>query len=239
MGSEGTEHVRLERLRQRDRYGVLLVLILASLLAVTISDRGTVGQLIASSAIVATLLFALHTSDPPRRLRRAAWIGVGVCFAVAVVFAIAEVERTTEMAIAAANALLVVATIAAILRRVAMHPKIDLATVGGALCVYLLIGMLFAFVDIFTAAASDAPFFAQTSDPNAIDFLYFSFITLSTTGYGDLSPIQNLGRMLAVTEAVTGQLYLVSAVALVIGNLGQTRPRAREDGEIDAPQGRE
>jgi hypothetical protein len=45
--------------------------------------------------------------------------------------------------------------------------------------------------------------------------------------------------MLAVTEAVTGQLYLVSAVALVIGNLGQTRPRAREDGEIDAPQGRE
>ena len=234
MDAEGAERRRLERLRDRDRYGLLLMLIIASLLTFVLSDRGPIGGLIALGAIVGTLLFALHTSQPPANLKRAAWIVVGVCVVVSVAFAIAGDERSTVAAIAAASVLIVAITIVAILRRVAMHPKIDLATVGGALCVYLLIGMLFAFVYMFVQSVGHSAFFVQTSDPSAIDFLYFSFITLSTTGYGDFSPAEDLGRMLAVTEAITGQLYLVSAVALVIGNLGQTRPRAREDGGIDA-----
>lgn len=234
MDPEGAERRRLERLRDRDRYGLLLLLIIASLLTFVLSDRGPIGQLIALGAIVGTLLFALHTSQPPANLKRAAWIVVVVCLVVSVAFAVGGNERSTVAAIAAASALVVAITIVAILRRVAVHSKIDLATVGGALCVYLLIGMLFAFVYMFVQAVVHSAFFAQTSDPSAIDFLYFSFITLSTTGYGDFSPAEDLGRMLAVTEAITGQLYLVSAVALVIGNLGQTRPRAREDGGIDA-----
>ncbi len=238
MDPEGTERRRLERLRQRDRYGVLLLLIIGSLLTFVLSDRGPIGQLIALGAIAATLLFALHTSEPPARLKRAAWAVVCVCLVVSVAFAIAGNDRSTVAAIAAASALLEAIAIAAILRRVAKHPKIDLATVGGALCVYVLIGMFFAFVYIFVQVLGDTPFFVQTSDPSAIDFIYFSFITLSTTGYGDFSPAQDLGRMLAVTEAITGQLYLVSAVALVIGNLGQARPRARED-SLDAPTGTE
>jgi hypothetical protein len=238
MGSEGTERPRLERLRERDRYGILLLLIIGSLLTFVLSDRGPIGQLVALGAIVATLLFALHTSEPPPRLKRAAWIVMGACVVVSIGFAIAGDGRSTVAAISAASGFLVVITIAAILRRVAMHPRIDLATVGGALCVYLLIGMLFAFVYLFVRSVGQTEFFAQTSDPSGLDFLYFSFITLSTTGYGDLTPTEDLGRMLAVTEAITGQLYLVSAVALVIGNLGRVRPRAQEDSEIDGPPGR-
>jgi hypothetical protein len=56
--------------------------------------------------------------------------------------------------------------------------------------------------------------------------VYFSFVTLATLGYGDLTPIGDFGRMLAVTEAVAGQLYLVSAVALLVANLGRTRTEA-------------
>ena len=56
--------------------------------------------------------------------------------------------------------------------------------------------------------------------------MYFSFVTIATLGYGDLTPHGDLGQMLAATEAIIGQLYLVSAVALLIGNLGRTRTEA-------------
>jgi uncharacterized membrane protein len=141
------------------------------------------------------------------------------------VFSAVGEDRTATVAISGMCAFLVAVTLVAILRRVAAHPRVDLATVGGALCVYLLVGLFYAFTYIALSSAASTPdFFAQTSDPNGVDFIYFSFITISTTGYGDLSPVGDLGRMLAVTEAVTGQLYLVSAVALVIGNLGRERP---------------
>ena len=70
----------------------------------------------------------------------------------------------------------------------------------------------------------------QTSAPNSVDFVYFSFVTIATLGYGDLTPHGDLGKMLAATEAITGQLYLVSAVALLIGNLGRTRTEASPPG---------
>jgi Ion channel len=212
------------RLERRDSYGLLLLMILGSLLLMVFSDRGPVGRLVSFSAIAITLLFALHTSEPARGLRRAALATVIGFGGVAVLSTVFGDERISVIAISAMCMLLVAATLAAILRRVAAHPRIDLATVGGALCVYLLLGVFFAYTYALITASRDGVFFAQTNDPSAVDLIYFSFITLSTTGYGDLSPGTNLGRMLAVMEAITGQLYLVSAVALVIGNLGRERP---------------
>ena len=70
-----------------------------------------------------------------------------------------------------------------------------------------------------------------------MDFLYFSLITLTTTGYGDLAARTSLGRMLAATEALTGQVYLVTVVAVLVGNIGRVRP-ARRGPERRAPEGR-
>ena len=67
------------------------------------------------------------------------------------------------------------------------------------------------------------PFYAQTASERSVDHLYFSFVTLTTVGYGDLTPIADLGRMIAVSEALIGQLFLVTVVALVVGNIGRTR----------------
>ena len=60
-----------------------------------------------------------------------------------------------------------------------------------------------------------------------VTYLYFSFVTLTTVGYGDYSAGSDVGRMMAVVEALVGQLYLVTVVAIVIGNIG--RPRQRPD----------
>jgi hypothetical protein len=63
--------------------------------------------------------------------------------------------------------------------------------------------------------------------------MYFSFITMATVGYGDLTPQGSLGRALAVTEGLFGQIYLVTAVAALVGNLGRTRaPRQERDEEV-------
>ncbi|MEP6622954.1 MAG: potassium channel family protein, partial [Acidimicrobiia bacterium] len=67
----------------------------------------------------------------------------------------------------------------------------------------------------------------QTHSRAAVDFVYFSFTTLTTTGYGDLTSRLDLGRMLAISEALLGQLYLVSVVALLVANLGRPRRASR------------
>jgi len=65
---------------------------------------------------------------------------------------------------------------------------------------------------------------AKEWEPQYVDYLYFAFTTLTTTGYGDLSPASDVARAAAILEALLGQLYLVTVLALVIGNL---RPRRR------------
>jgi voltage-gated potassium channel Kch len=95
--------------------------------------------------------------------------------------------------------------------------------------------MFFSFLDGAVASIEDGPFFAGDPDTDRSDFLYFSYVTLSTVGYGDLSPVSDLGRMLAVAESLIGQIYLVTVVALIVANL-RPRPRQpRQPGHLDAP----
>ena len=99
--------------------------------------------------------------------------------------------------------------------------------VAGAVCIYLLIGLFFAQVYALEDAV-ESPFFAQEVDPSAVDYTYFSFVTLATVGYGDLTAAGDVGRITAITEALLGQLYLVTVVALVVSRIGRERtPRER------------
>lgn len=82
--------------------------------------------------------------------------------------------------------------------RSASRGEVTLRTLSGVLAIYLLIGMLFSFLQGATAALESQPFFAGDPGPQRSDFLYFSYVTLSTTGSGDLAPATDLGRLLAV-----------------------------------------
>jgi hypothetical protein len=79
------------------------------------------------------------------------------------------------------------------------------------------------------------PFFVTVAAPGAVDYLYFSYVTLTTVGYGDLTARGDAGRMLAVCEALLGQLYLVTVLALLVGNVGRPRPRRAGPEPEDAP----
>jgi voltage-gated potassium channel Kch len=89
-----------------------------------------------------------------------------------------------------------------------------------------LIGLLFAVAYAVVQEVGGANVFTTAHDGRD-DFLYFSFSTLTTTGYGDVVAANNLVRSLAITEALGGQLYLVTVVALIIANIRSTRLSSR------------
>jgi hypothetical protein len=85
-----------------------------------------------------------------------------------------------------------------------------------------LFGLAYAYLFPLVATLTGTPFFLQTATPDASDYIYFSYTTLATIGFGDFTAASSIGRMAAVSEGLIGQLYLVSAVALLVGNVGRT-----------------
>ncbi len=206
-----------------DRYLLALLLLILVIIAFAFSGDGDVGRLVSVALEGMTLLVILRSSRVHRRLLLVATVFVGVSVA-AVVISIVLGDSVGQRGPVLVGALLALAGPPAIIHRLLTHHRIDLTTVAGALCVYLLAGIFFAYV-YWTVGAFDPPFFAQTDDPNGVDFIYFSFVTLATLGYGDLTPVGDLGRMLAVTEAIYGQLYLVER-----GGAAGRQPRAHPHG---------
>lgn len=110
------------------------------------------------------------------------------------------------------------------LRRTLLREKaVTLQVVYAALCLYLLLGLAFSFAYGALQDVNHEPFFSGGAEGTTNDFLYFSLTTLTTTGYGDFTAATELGRALSVSEALIGQVYLVTVIALLVSNL---RPRA-------------
>jgi len=89
-------------------------------------------------------------------------------------------------------------------------------TLLGAVCVYILLGLVFTYSDYAVQVIGGGSFFAQSGTHNAADFVYYSYITITTVGYGDLTPAVGLPRTMAVIEALTGQIFLVVLVARLV-----------------------
>lgn len=200
--------------RSADSYGlVLLMIIVTYLLAVSVSPRGA--SLLILVQIV-TVRLSLHTSLAGRKVR----ILADGLFVIAVVCAIANLfpndpTKFEWWVFIMATLLYFIAPIA-IIRHIAFRPQVDQETMLGALCAYLLIGMAFAFTYRFIGAIQGTPFFGANGEGTLSQDLFFSFITLTTTGYGNLVPAKNPGQTLAVFEALIGQLFLVTAVGKIV-----------------------
>jgi hypothetical protein len=212
----------LQSFRSTDSYGLLLLMIIATyVLATTLSERW--GATVLLFAQISTVRLALRTSLARRGLLAVA----NVLFAVAGVGAVANLFTDHDTVLRscvfmAASVLYLVAPVS-IVRHIGYRREVDQETMLGALAAYLLIGMAFAFVYRFVGSVQGGPFFGVDGDGNVSQDLFFSFVTLTTTGYGNLVPAGNPGQSLAVLEALLGQLFLVTAVAKIVT---AWRPRA-------------
>jgi Ion channel len=148
-----------------------------------------------------------------------------VCVALAAVVLFVESTRVIGLTYLIPVVLLVTATLPITINRVLHHRRVTHETVLGALCVYVLLGLLFAFVYLATFELRDGPFFAQPGPHPQSEFLYFSFVTLTTLGFGDLSPAQGLPQAVTVLEALLGQVFLVTLVARLVTLWGRSAER--------------
>jgi hypothetical protein len=214
-----------EEARWADRYGLLFLLILLSLVLTAANTKWLkIAAVLVQGGVV---LFAFLAARAGRR----AWRVAVVLVPLAVILGIAGRfgdSRAAEAVAAAMNLVLPAAAIVVLGRRIVMEPFVSSRTIIGLLCVYLLIGMTFAATYITIAVVSGEPFFVQTDHAQPVDFTYFSLVTLATVGYGDLTAANPMPRMLAAIEGLTGQLYLVTVVAVAVSRVRTRRDRSPE-----------
>jgi Ion channel len=152
---------------------------------------------------------------------------VGIVGTAAALFGTAEFRNSSTALVTLFYVVLTPPAIASgLLKQFRDAGSVTLQTMFGVLCLYLLIGLMFASAFGAIQELSDRDFFT-TLRGERDDFLYFSYSTLTTTGYGDLVAASDLGRSLAITEALVGQLYLVTVVAVIISNLRPSRAGTR------------
>lgn len=220
--------------RVRDAYGLSLALVMASVLvSISVRDR-TIGLLAAGVLQGLTLVVALQVAGVARRV---VWLSTGAAVVATVLAATLTVVRLPLLAslVPAVWALIVLAVIAVIFRHLRRYTSVTLQAVLALLTIYLLVGLLFAYTFMFVDALR--PTFFSSGQSDAASYVYFSYVTLATVGYGDLVPAEGLPRALAVVEAILGQLYLVTVVALAVGRLAGRRAAARAAGGSDEPPG--
>lgn len=226
--------MRAARLRNHHLYSVLLVLIVALLAFQLAAPDGEGARFVSVVLQASVLVFAVVTSGSHRRVVRltvlvSALLALGSLVTLLGPDSAADSGRLISLLLVALTPPVIVA---GIVRQVRAEHAITRQTMFGGLCVYLLIGMMFSAAFAVAQALSNEAFFASGSGVTS-DFLYFSYSTLTTTGYGDLVAGTGLGRSLAIVEALSGQIYLVTVVALIVGNVGSVVTRRDGPGAPD------
>jgi hypothetical protein len=210
----------LRRLEASHSYAVLLGLILVSLIFQSAAPDARWSRVVIVALQACTLLLALWTSRTPERDFRWGLIGVVVALVATLLLASSDNPKLHNGGVLLVGTLVVIVVPAVIAHGVFLgirtRGRVTLQAAFGALCVYL-----FAFGAI--AVLQHGSLFTNGIDGDLQDHLYFSFITMTTVGYGDLAPVGDLARSLAILEALIGQLYLVMVVGVIVGNIGRAR----------------
>jgi Ion channel len=226
--------------RNLDRFGLLLVLCIASvtinsLVDLNASDRSAanaMARIVVSVVLGVTMMVAVGAAGVARRPRIIADVIASASIVIAVGMAFLQLFSDASPASGFAQtrglAWVIIAALTPlfVVRRVAIHDRVTTQTLLGALAAFLLIALAFdyAFLSYSTFVGFD---FFGTPQPTTA-FMYFSLVTITTLGYGDLTAAQEFGRYLAVSEAVIGQIFLVTFVARLVSLYGRTQPRTAQ-----------
>ena len=211
-------------------YGLLLTTVLASVAVQGAAPPGELQQIVVSALLGASLVLAVRVARVKPVLMRLAvalalaGVAINLAKSLGGVFGEGEVR--------AMNAAVVLlgppAVATGLLRTLRITHEVQLEAVSGVLSLYVLLGLLFAFLFGAVDRLGSAPFFADGQPATAAYCLYFSFTTLTTVGYGDFVARSDLGHTLCVFEMLIGQIYLVTVVSLIVSNL--RRPREASGG---------
>jgi voltage-gated potassium channel Kch len=215
------------------RFGPVLLLIILAVaftLAAPSGDGGRFATVVLQAAVLVAAVVASRAHPWVIRLSVAGAI-VGIAGSAAALFGSGRFGNASAALVALLYLLLTPpALINGLRKQFREAGAVTLETAFGVLCLYLLIGLIFGVTFEVVNQVNNSHLF-NVPHAGRDDALYFSYTTLTTVGYGDVVAVTDLGRSLAITEALIGQLYLVTVVALIISNL---RPRAARAGSSGA-----
>jgi voltage-gated potassium channel Kch len=211
----------------RDFEGRFLLLFVLLALTVLASPKIADRRILVTIAFVAIPLAGIYASGYSRRR-----MIVAICIAIPAIatqiaanLAIGPVEETlASVSGAAFYGFTAVTVLEYVLRQKTVTPD----TVYGALSVYLLLAFTWAFGYMTIGHITPGSFNVNTpydvgDSLRRADYLYFSFVTLTTLGYGDIVPVTASARTVAITEAVCGVLFTTTLVASLVGRLITSR----------------
>ena len=203
---------------------VLEVFVVSPLATLGVLGTGPIDLIFTLLLICGAL--ALH---PGRFLRVLVVILVGIAIALRWVAAWQPMPWVVGM-----GSILAVATLgcfaAIVLKRVFEAGPVTKHRIHGAVCAYFLFGLMwaaaYAFIGTAFPQAFNVPSGAGLSENPASQFVYFSFVTLTTVGYGDITAVHPLARTLVVAEALTGQLFPAIIIGGLVSSALADRPKA-------------
>ena len=227
------QHVRLRQARSLIRalyspnsYALVLLLIIITY-AVSVALTAEWATSLVVSVQIATVWVVLQASRARSHFRMVTGVILILCAIAATVNLVIDQDVATGSGMAVISGLLYLGASFSIVRHLVVRRTVDRETLLGAIATYLMVGMFFAFTYQALGAAQAGPFFGRSGDGTFAQDLFFSFTTLTTTGYGSLVPATNPGQSLAVLEMLIGQLFLVTAVAKAVS---AWQPGQRESG---------
>ncbi len=204
-----------------DSYGLLFILLIGDYLVLSLVNSDRWGGLVRTVPVACTVLFALHTSASRRSALRFAQIAVVVSVAAGIAQAVQGKAATAAAISFFLVGFMLLLSPVAILRRVLPKETVEVESLFAAVDVYIIIGLIFSLLFIgistlwhppqHTAFLAQAPWQHPPSN-----YVYLSFVTLTTVGFGDLTPLSNVARSVVVLEALMGQIFLVTLVARLV-----------------------
>src|SRR6476469_3581159 len=198
--------------RVSDAFGLVLVLVFLTYVLTSLLGNHGWPAVVLTVATSTTSVVALVSSHVKARVVRASISLSVLTIALAAIAAISDERWFLNFASLIQICLLTVA-MAAVLWRVVTSVEVGSRTILGAISVYTVLGILFTFLYGTIDRIQGGPFFEGVASPAGNDFIFFSYTTLTTTGYGNLVPGGQPGRMVSGLEMMIGQIFLVTLVA--------------------------
>jgi hypothetical protein len=224
--------------RVTDAFGLVLGLVIVTFVLTSLVENTGWGSVLIMAATGATSIVALTSSEaPPRYVHISIYLS-GLALLLTIVGAASGAYLWLNLGAVIQVGLLAI-TMAAVLIRVVTAVEVNARVILGAISVYTVLGLLFGFIYEAIARVQSAPFFEGAPQVHHGDFLFYSYTTLTTTGYGNLVASGQPGEMISTFEMLIGQIFLVTLIAGLVSlwrpGEGLKRRRERRSGEAAKP----
>jgi hypothetical protein len=222
------------RISSPRRFGVLLGVLLVAFWFLGVAPEEDWARAVVTVFAGGTLLLSFGVADMPRPRLRLAALAVAAVVAAGVAAVLVSDADSVVGGNALADAVLIAlappAVAVGVVRTLRARGGVTIEAVFGSLCLFMFVGLLFGFAYLAVDRLGGAPFFTDGVAATPSRAVYYSFTTITTVGYGDLASRSNLGHTLSATEALVGQIYLVTVVSVIVANLAPRRQAGADAG---------